>query len=630
MKRIIYSCLFLYTFFNSSFAQTIVWQDLLNGDNSISGLESRGWVVVNEDTGGTTDAYYQGASVVFPGYDNGVDSGYVAANFLGANAKSLLDQWLISPPLDIIAGDSLVFFARSANFSSIQDSIYLYISDNASASPSGFSLLTGGNFLLSTSNWESYYVRFGTSGTKRFAIRYLVHNHSSGYIGLDYFTLYRKTGINYPSTISLSKVITFSNPANQTSYKMIGIPGQTNFSISQFMSGSNNSDWKAFYDNGAASNYLVEYDGTSQFNLGQGRGFWVLSKNQISITGQSASASLLGANNYILSIHSGWNIISNPFDKDVNWSLVQSNNALPDNAVLYSWNGASWSQTTTFSAYQGYYFNNIYGLASLNIPYDFTNSGLGKVTTNEQNSKILKLSLFQNNNTTNESIEIGINRNAKIDFDKYDLFAPPGDFDKTRIEINEGNLKTNYKKLFTDFRPEVNDKQIYEIDVKNSTGARLTLRADGLDNFPGCEIYLINHELNTCYDLRKNNTIPIDPNPENYNFELVIAKNDSAQQLVENLTPKNYNLDQNYPNPFNPTTIIRYSVPGNLNTSSSTKATLKIYDILGHEITTLVNSEKQPGTYEVIFDGSKLASGIYFYKLGAGNFSLTKKMILLK
>lgn len=86
----------------------------------------------------------------------------------------------------------------------------------------------------------------------------------------------------------------------------------------------------------------------------------------------------------------------------------------------------------------------------------------------------------------------------------------------------------------------------------------------------------------------------------------------------------NYTLSQNYPNPFNPTTQIKYSVPG------SEHVLLKIYDILGREIETLVNEVKPKGTYEIEFDGSDLASGIYFYKITIGSFSDVKKMVLVR
>ncbi len=95
--------------------------------------------------------------------------------------------------------------------------------------------------------------------------------------------------------------------------------------------------------------------------------------------------------------------------------------------------------------------------------------------------------------------------------------------------------------------------------------------------------------------------------------------------------PVNFYLSQNYPNPFNPSTKIKFTVPSvTLSEVEESLVTLKVYDVLGDEITTLVNEELGAGEYEVEFDGSKLASGIYFYKLKFEKFSETKKMILLK
>jgi hypothetical protein len=100
--------------------------------------------------------------------------------------------------------------------------------------------------------------------------------------------------------------------------------------------------------------------------------------------------------------------------------------------------------------------------------------------------------------------------------------------------------------------------------------------------------------------------------------------------------PKDYMLEQNYPNPFNPSTKIKYSVPSlTVNgVEGSVPVTLKVFDILGNEVTTLVNEEKAPGTYEVEFSThngiSNLSSGIYIYRFESAGFVDTKKMILLK
>jgi len=95
-------------------------------------------------------------------------------------------------------------------------------------------------------------------------------------------------------------------------------------------------------------------------------------------------------------------------------------------------------------------------------------------------------------------------------------------------------------------------------------------------------------------------------------------------ESISNEIPVNFSLSQNYPNPFNPSTTIRFSIP------EESFVTIKVFNILGEEITTLINENIVSGNYEVEFDASKLPSGIYFYKLQAGSFIESKKMVLMK
>ena len=123
----------------------------------------------------------------------------------------------------------------------------------------------------------------------------------------------------------------------------------------------------------------------------------------------------------------------------------------------------------------------------------------------------------------------------------------------------------------------------------------------------------------------------------NYTFKIVAKYNNdivsispeyttsSVTSFTSNLiVPEKFKLNQNYPNPFNPLTTITYSIP------ERAKVILKIYDVLGNEIITLVNEEKSIGNYKVEFDGRDLPSGIYFYQLRSDNFVSTKKLLLLK
>jgi hypothetical protein len=103
-------------------------------------------------------------------------------------------------------------------------------------------------------------------------------------------------------------------------------------------------------------------------------------------------------------------------------------------------------------------------------------------------------------------------------------------------------------------------------------------------------------------------------------LEIIVGVDDSEGNLIV----KEFMLRQNYPNPFNPATKIKYQIP------ELSFVTIKVFDVLGNEITTLVNEEKPIGIYEVEFDGTELTSGIYFYQLQAEDFVFAKKMMLIK
>jgi hypothetical protein len=111
-----------------------------------------------------------------------------------------------------------------------------------------------------------------------------------------------------------------------------------------------------------------------------------------------------------------------------------------------------------------------------------------------------------------------------------------------------------------------------------------------------------------------------------YTWKSLFWKRDKTVDVHDDnyYIPEGFNLYQNYPNPFNPATTIKYDIV------KTQEVKLTVYDILGREIATLVNTQQQPGSYEVSWDASNFASGIYFYTLTSGNFVATKKLILLK
>ena len=113
--------------------------------------------------------------------------------------------------------------------------------------------------------------------------------------------------------------------------------------------------------------------------------------------------------------------------------------------------------------------------------------------------------------------------------------------------------------------------------------------------------------------------------------KLIKFKGETIVGLSEaNTAPTQIDLKQNYPNPFNPSTKIKYSIPVDTHIASTTNVVLKVYDILGCEVATLVNEQQKPGHYQATWDASKFSSGLYFYRLKAEKFLQSKKMMYLK
>ncbi|HAX48547.1 MAG TPA: hypothetical protein DCX92_06140 [Bacteroidetes bacterium] len=104
-----------------------------------------------------------------------------------------------------------------------------------------------------------------------------------------------------------------------------------------------------------------------------------------------------------------------------------------------------------------------------------------------------------------------------------------------------------------------------------------------------------------------------------YNPGALLSNGNNGSSL-----PENYSLEQNYPNPFNPSTGIKFSIP------KSNNVTLKVYDLTGRVVASLVNEYKPAGSYEVTFDASALSSGVYYYSISSGEFTETRKMVLVK
>jgi len=436
---------------------------------------------------------------------------------------------------------------------------------------------------------------------------------------------WRFTTFIYPSTIQLYQQFVPPGSSDKSNYRMIGLPGSIDIPVSALLSGNEGTDWEVYTDNGAAQNYQVKYDGSSTFHFSPGRAFWIFAKKPFSISQTAPTVPLNNSDSYPIPLHVGWNLISNPFEKSIPWSEVQALNGVTQ--PIYSFNG-SYSTATSFDPYTGYYFYNDQNLPSLSIPYVFSASTAHKGDSLPQNvssvqNNLVKLYLSCEH-AEPLSVTVGFDPSVSDTVNKLNIFAPPDDFSNVDMQIIDENVDGYWKRLFSDFRNQIGNGQSFDLEVKNLTGKGATLKPMLADGFENYSAYLVDKGMHILYDLKKTGSIVISGAYKYKSYEILIGGKsfiDSVRALYE---PKSFQLFQNYPNPFNPVTIIRFEIP------KAEHVSLTVYDVMGRRVETLINANLSPGYYEVPFDGSKLASGIYFFRISAGSFVDMKKGVLVK
>lgn len=174
---------------NTTFtSEAIIFQDNFNGDNSVAGLQARGWIVVDQDGGGSQPAWFTpSATPPFPAFE-GPTQGYVASNYQGANGF-YISHWLISPVVGVSAGDTLSFYHRSPDANQWDDSMYVRVSPTGGSDVANFTI-SSPRFLVSENGWAQYNYIFTVSGFVRFALHYQIFDgglsgNYSNYIGID-------------------------------------------------------------------------------------------------------------------------------------------------------------------------------------------------------------------------------------------------------------------------------------------------------------------------------------------------------------------------------------------------------------------------------------------------------------
>ena len=424
-------------------------------------------------------------------------------------------------------------------------------------------------------------------------------------------------------TAAVTGTVSFPvNPA-QSDYRMVSVPGIVPGSVSDLTAGSGGEqifDWRAFRmpDSGV----LTELGPQDQIGIGEG--IWLIRKNTLSIKKSAAMPGVQANGAFPILIHSGWNIIADPFDVPVQWAAVRTLNSLVPADVIQGWSG-SYAVDTVMEPLKGYYFfSNSPELTTLAIPYPLPSTQPPPANVLSPVTWSLQVA-FESADNNDADCRLGIAPAAMRGHDSLEIRKPPLAFAGGEVYFTRPETGGKYARFSTDYRPAVNGSEEWDIQISRPNGCNGTLRFNGVDDIPAnYSVILLAPDNGWPTNLRSQREYRLQMTLTNLTVRVLVGVDSVVAHRITALVPDSYMLNQNYPNPFNPSTTIRYGLP------QRSTVSLTVFNALGQRVRQLVNEEQEAGYHEVKFDGTGLASGVYFYRLRAGGFVETKKFLFLQ
>jgi len=449
----------------------------------------------------------------------------------------------------------------------------------------------------------------------------------------------------YPAIFSVRTSVPFATRTRASDYqsheyRLVGLPGASNRSASEFLAGKQNESWQVYRDNGKASDFFEKFDGSANFLFSAGRGFWIIQKGPLTINTNVPAAPLDASEVANIPLQPDWNIITNPFPAPVSWSAVQTANGNFTESLWDFLGTAGFQKSNTLEPNKGYYFcNTNVNRILLQIPYSMVFSSAAS-TANEATLWRVEVAL-STGEFSDHSASFGISPRAKADLDPFDERKPRALAATPTVEFKRPTWDASYSTFATDIRPEFEASESWEFDVRATSREAAQLTFSGISKIPGrFEIYLLDADHAQSLNLREDSLYRFTPAAELMKFKVVVGRKDKVQEQLSSLAlPKEFALGPNYPNPFNrstersrrsPTTTIPIAVP------VASEIKLKLYNFLGAEVKTLYDGTIEAGRYWFNWDGrnelgNQVATGVYLYRLTTKKgLSLLGKMILIR
>jgi len=437
--------------------------------------------------------------------------------------------------------------------------------------------------------------------------------------------------------------------SEKQAYRLISIPLDLEdknplSALREVLGDYDNKKWRLYaFD---ASQTPIEFPGFSEMK--SGHAYWLILKESGKRISTGAGKTNRTDSAFAIPLHAGWNFVANPFNFTIplsNVKLKVGNSTSPiDSSKMRTYLG-HWNVTTDdrekiteLKPFEGYaIFSDSSGVLSIDPDLSNITGQLAKsaIDTNEQGILWSVRVLAQCQEASDEDNLAAIVGNASHEWDDMDQPEPPpiGEYVSVYFPHREWNALV--KTYCLDARPEPANGEVWEFEVKTNIRDKVNLSFENLASVPEeFEVWLVDETLQITQDLRASNHYALaGSGPEHpKKLKLIVGKKGFIESELADtqLVPTTFELSQNFPNPFNPVTTIRYGLPRN------ERVTLKLYNLLGAEVATLVNDEpKVAGYHTAIWDGRShagqvVSSGLYLYRMEAGSFTATRKLALIK
>jgi hypothetical protein len=414
----------------------------------------------------------------------------------------------------------------------------------------------------------------------------------------------------------------------QTAYRLVSIPMDADRKsprdvLEDDLGVYDNTKWR-FFELRADQTY-IEYPNTSQ--MIPGKCFWLIVKDAGKIVDSGPGKTDITSGTFLISLNRGWNFVANPF----NFPIPRANlsvNGQPPKLIFYNgqWDSVS---ATSMNPFEGYIVA-AESTTNLAIRPQLLLDGRqedGPAISSERLWGIRVIAQCQDAKDIDNLAAVF--SNSSTEQDGNDEPEPPVIGDYVSVSFPHPEWNNAFKRYSVDARPEPTHGDAWKFEVNTNIHSTVRLDFKGLEGVPQqFEVILVDDLLKTTRNLRTTpsysyHSINAGPPKE---MTLVVGSTAYVRQQIESLgtLPASFELSQNFPNPFNPTTTIRYGLP------TQSHVTMKVYNLLGQEVATLVDGLEEKGYKTVEFNAGNLSSGVYFYRIQAEGFNEVRKLTIIK